>query len=183
MPVDKETAPLPSTGRQISDHLPLRKHVPCKQQHSASFQVIPCAVRSDVIKRMTLLTNLSRLVVTGLSCGVHLDKFPTLTSDFDWCNLQALQTLCILRCDVELGHGVASLLQLSHLKHVSFEGSTFEGSNGIECLAALCYRFASLRPDVELVLQTRHYKFRGVTLPVLCRFSNDFAESLPQTAK
>ncbi len=119
------------------------------QDLSISFQ----RCHGDVIKHMTLLTNLSRLVVTGLSCGV--DKFPMLTSDFDWCKLQALQTLCILRCSVELGHGVASLLQLSHLKHASFEGSTFEGNNGIECLAALCYRFARLRPDVELVLQTR----------------------------
>jgi len=108
---------------------------------------------SDVIKRLTSLTNLSRLVVTGLSCDV--DKFPKLTSDFDWCKLQALQTLCILRCSVELGQGVASLLQLSHLKHVSFEGSTFEGNNGNECLAALCYHFARSHPGTELVLQTR----------------------------
>ncbi len=109
---------------------------------------------SDVIKRLTSLTNLSRLVVTGLSCDV--DKFPKLTSDFDWCKLQALQTLCILRCSVELGQGVASLLQLSHLKHVSFEGSTFEGNNGNECLAALCYHFARSHPGAELVLQTRN---------------------------
>jgi len=119
------------------------------QDLSISFQ----RCHSNVVKRFTSLTNLSRLVVTGLSCGA--DTFPMLTCDFDWDKLQALQTLCILRCSVELDQGVASLLQLSHLKHVSFEGSTFEGNNGNECLAALCYHFARSHPGAELVLQTR----------------------------
>ena len=109
--------------------------------------------RSDVIKHMISLTNLTRLVVTGLTSDV--DIFPLLTTDFHWCGLQALQTLCILRCSVQLGHGVASLLQLNYLKHISFEGSIFEGDNAIECLAALSYHFANSHPDAKLVLQTR----------------------------
>ncbi len=40
---------------------------------------------SDVIKHMTSLKNLTRLVVTGLCCVVH--DFPTLTTDFDWCGM------------------------------------------------------------------------------------------------
>ena len=102
---------------------------------------------------MTLLTNLTRLVVTGNDCGVV--HFPLLTADFDWCGLQALQSLCIQKCSVELGNGVASLLQLGHLKHISFAGSTFEGNNAVECLAALCYHFGRLHPDAKLVIQTR----------------------------
>ena len=102
---------------------------------------------------MTSLKILTRLVVTGLCCVVH--DFPTLTTDFDWCGMTALQTLCILKCSVELGHGVASLLQLSYLKHISSERSTFEGNNDIECLAALSYHLARSHPDAKLVLQTR----------------------------
>jgi len=66
-----------------------------------------------------------------------------------------LQTLCILKCSIELGHGVASLLQLNYLNHISFERSTFEGNNDVECLAALSYHLARSHPDAKLVLQTR----------------------------
>ena len=108
---------------------------------------------SDFIKCLTSLTNLSRLGVTGLSSDA--DPLPMLTTDFDWCGLQALQILCILRCRVVLGQGVASLLYLSYLGHISFEGSTFQGNNAVECLAALSYHFARLHPAAKLNSPTR----------------------------
>jgi len=51
-------------------------------------------------------------------------------------------------------------------------------SNALEAFEAL--QALKLGHSANILI---HYKFRGVTSPVLCRFSNDFAESLPQTAK
>lgn len=103
-----------------------------------------------MIQHALLLTSLTRLELEALSSVV----FERMNIACEWHRLQALQVLSIGRFRLQLGPDAASLLQLQHLRQLSFEGSTsvVHSESDNEWFAALSSNLAELRPQVKLVV-------------------------------
>lgn len=101
----------------------------------------------SVLQHALVLTQLTRFHISAP------DEYQTsmLDIDMEWHRLQALQDLSINKFTVNFGPGVAGLLQLQNLKQVSFAGSRTLGEDENECLCALVFNLARLRPQVKLV--------------------------------
>ena len=106
--------------------------------------------RGQVLQDVLSLTRLTRLDILGLSDSLN----KVLDLNIEWHRLQALQELSLCKCRLHLGHDVAGLLQLHHLRHISFAESTIDSPDDDECFAALMYNFARLRPQVKLVFDS-----------------------------
>lgn len=108
--------------------------------------------KSDLIEKVTMLTNLTELMVQRRSAEVP--KLAILDVDFGWSRLKDLRVGSICGCRLQLGRSFAGLLDLQHLTYVSFEASHPEGRLSVECYAALAYNLARLRPEVHVVLSS-----------------------------
>ena len=100
----------------------------------------------QVLRNALSLTRLTHLYVLGLS-----DYLEVMNVNIDWCRLPALQELAICNFRLHLGQSVAWLLQLQHLRLISFEGSSQDDDIIDECFAALIYSFARNRQQVKLL--------------------------------
>ena len=75
--------------------------------------------------------------------------------DIEWHRLHVLQDLSICRVRLQLGQGIVGLLQLHHLRHISFAGSSVHSDKDRECFAGLMHTFARLRPEVKLAFYSK----------------------------
>ena len=82
------------------------------------------------------------------------DELPVANVDIEWHRLHALQDLSICHVRLQLGQGTVGLLQLHHLRHISFAGSSVHSDKDRRCFAALMQDFARLCPAVKLVFDS-----------------------------
>ncbi|KAL3156276.1 hypothetical protein ABBQ32_012549 [Trebouxia sp. C0010 RCD-2024] len=100
-----------------------------------------------VVQHASVLTQLTRL---DISAPFEFEM-SILDIDMEWHRLKALQDLSINNVVLRFGPGVAGLLQLQHLKQVSFTGNRTLGEADNEYLCALVFNLARLRPQVKLL--------------------------------
>ncbi|KAL3152699.1 hypothetical protein ABBQ38_012292 [Trebouxia sp. C0009 RCD-2024] len=96
---------------------------------------------AEVVQHASVLTQLTRF---HISAPIEYET-SILDIDMEWHRLKALQDLSINKFTVNFGPGVAGLLQLQHLKQVSFAGSRTLGEDDNEYLCALVFNLARLR--------------------------------------
>ena len=84
----------------------------------------------DVLRHAILLTNLTRLHVSDQSG----EDYSVMNISMPWCKLHALRDLAILNFRLQLGVEVAELLQLPHLRQVSFVDSIASGEYDVSVL-------------------------------------------------
>lgn len=110
----------------------------------------------QVLDYAVLLAKLTRLDISGLND--HDMVSLTMNIDCKWHKLQALQEVSICRFSLLLGRGIASLLQLQHLRHMSFEGSVLQSKSDHEAFTVVTGQLAKLRPQVTLVVDKNMLK-------------------------
>lgn len=105
---------------------------------------------SSLAEHVSWLTNLTCLEIRAATQNYD-DFAPVLNIDVGWDNLQALQILsiCFFRLQLGTGRGIAGLLQLPHLRELSFDGSMIDGSDN-DHFTALMYNLGKLRPEVQV---------------------------------
>ena len=104
----------------------------------------------SVFHHLSTLTKLTHWDIYGYD---DLDEAPVFHVDFEWHKLQALQYLSLESKKLSFGRNICGLLRLPQLQQCSFAGSATCGSYDANCLAALVYSFARLRPQVKLVFE------------------------------
>lgn len=116
-----------------------------------SIQFVRCL--GNMLQNASLLTNLTRLSI----CGDDIKFQETREYDFDieWHRLRALQTLSIRALTLHLGPGFAGLLQLTHLREVSFSEIILHGQSDNAYFAALIDDLAMHCPQVKVHAHTR----------------------------
>ena len=107
----------------------------------------------DVLQHVSLLTNLTCLGIGGVDA---MNETCLLYVDVEWHKLQALRKLSMETKTLHLGENIFGLLQLPKLQKVLFEDCIVHayGPSDIGRFAALIYKFARLRPEVELVFDS-----------------------------
>ena len=105
----------------------------------------------DIMRGVTLLTNLTRLAVKGLGDCEETE----VNINIAWHKLRALQELSICNCTMRLGRRIHGLLKLDKLQQISFEDSSVSDCNytsNMSCFGALTYHLARQHPSVKLLL-------------------------------
>lgn len=98
---------------------------------------------------VSLLTKLTYLDMTGFDTSES--EAYSLHVDFEWHKLQALRMLVFNGRRLHFDENVFGLLQLPKLQEVSFIGCAVYGFKDTRVFAGLVYKFASLRPTVNIV--------------------------------
>ena len=103
----------------------------CLQDLSISFS----GSHGKMLQHAAVLTNLTSLDITSRNAPSDPDGMSVLSIKIKWHRLQSLQCLSIRGVRLELGDGVAGLLQLHHLRKILFAGSMTDGeqNNGRCC--------------------------------------------------
>ena len=103
----------------------------------------------NMVQYASVLTQLTRL---HISAPIEYET-SILDIDIEWHTSKALQDLSINKFTLNSGPGVGGLLQLEHLKQVSFAGTRTLGEADNELLCALVSNLARMRPQVKLVFE------------------------------
>lgn len=101
-----------------------------------------------ILQYVAMLTKLTYLYITGFD---EPNEAHLLDTNVEWHKLQALCKLFIVSKRLSFGDNIYGLVNLPRLQIVSFAGSMVHGPRDVNCLAALIYKFARLRPQVKLV--------------------------------
>lgn len=112
---------------------------------------------SQQVDYALLLAKLTRLDISGLND--HDVVSQTMNIDCEWHKLQSLQEKSICRFSLRLGRGIASLLQLQHLRHMSFKGSVVHSKSDYESFTVFSGQLAKLQPQVRLVVDKNMLKY------------------------
>ena len=105
------------------------------------------SARHDMLRNVSLLTKLTRLVLCAYSESPDND----LDLGIEWHRLQALQMLSIRA--LHLGPSIAGLLHLHQLRQVSFSALSLSSGSDHACFAAIIYNLARLCPQVKVEVQ------------------------------
>lgn len=99
-----------------------------------------------VVQHASLLTQLTQFHISARP------EYETSVLDVDmkWHRLQALQNLSIHGFTMNLGPGIAGLLQLQDLRQILFAGSRTLVEQDNQWLCALIYNLAKQRPQVQV---------------------------------
>ena len=105
----------------------------------------------DIMRGVTLLTNLTRLAVKGLGDCEETE----VNINIAWHKLRALQELSICNCTMRLGRRIHGLLKLDKLQQISIEDSSVSDcdyTSNMSYFGALTYHLARHRASVKLLL-------------------------------
>ncbi|KAL3151098.1 hypothetical protein ABBQ38_012966 [Trebouxia sp. C0009 RCD-2024] len=155
--LDKDLSVFPSNlqllGQLHALNLSSKAQLPSMVWTSAltSLQNLSISFRSShhfSIRHALLLTNLTRLQMTAHS--IFGGDRSVLSIAVPWHKLQALKVLVLCGFRLKLDVAVVSLLQLPHLKQITFADSIAAEEYDSECFTELVHNLARLRPEVNL---------------------------------